>query len=181
MPPATGLSVIALRYFNPIGAHPGGCLGEDPRGVPSNVLPYMMQVAVGRLERLEVYGVDYDTIDGTGVRDYIHVMDVAEAHCIAIDHLDDETGMRAFNLGTGGGVSVLQLLATFEEISGMNIPYQITSRQPGDVGTLIADPSLVEKAWGWRTSRDLQAMCRDAWHFQRQHPNGLLTIARLNK
>ena len=168
----TGLSVIALRYFNPIGAHPGGGLGEDPRGVPSNVLPYMMQVAVGRLERLEVYGVDYDTIDGSGVRDYIHVMDVAEAHCIALDHLDDETGMRAFNLGTGGGVSVLQLLATFEEISGMTIPYQITSRQPGDVGTLIADPSLVEKAWGWRTSRDLQAMCRDAWHFQRLHPNG---------
>ena len=168
----TGLSVIALRYFNPIGAHPSGGLGEDPRGVPSNILPYMMQVAVGRLERLEVYGVDYDTIDGSGVRDYIHVMDVAEAHCIALDHLADETGMRAFNLGTGCGVSVLQLLATFEEISGMTIPYQITSRQPGDVDTLIADPSLVEKAWGWRTSRDLQAMCRDAWHFQRLHPNG---------
>jgi len=166
------LAVIALRYFNPIGAHPGGRLGEDPRGVPSNVLPYMMQVAVGRLGSLQVYGDDYDTIDGSGVRDYIHVLDVAEAHCTALDHLDDETGMRAYNLGTGGGVSVLQLLATVSEISGISIPYQIAARQPGDVATLIADPSLVEKAWGWRTTRDLQAMCRDAWHFQSLHPNG---------
>ena len=151
MPPASPAFRHRAAVLQPDRRPPGGGLGEDPHGMPSNILPYMMQVAVGRLERLEVYGVDYDTIDGSGVRDYIHVMDVAEAHCIALDHLADETGMRAFNLGTGCGVSVLQLLATFEEISGMTIPYQITSRQPGDVDTLIADPSLVEKAWGWRT------------------------------
>jgi UDP-glucose 4-epimerase len=166
------LSVVSLRYFNPIGAHPSGSLGEDPRGVPSNVVPYMMQVAVGRLERLDVYGNDYDTPDGSGVRDYIHVMDVAEAHCTALEHLGDETGMRAFNLGTGTGISVLEMLSVIQEISGQTIPYRIVGRQPGDVGTLIADPSRVEKAWGWRTSRDLEAMCRDAWRFQSQHPSG---------
>jgi len=169
----SSLSVIALRYFNPIGAHLSGALGEDPRGAPSsNVLPYMMQVAVGRREHLEVYGDDYDTPDGSGVRDYIHVLDVAEAHCAALEHLGDEPGKRAFNLGTGVGVSVFQLLATFQEISGKKVPYRVTSRQPGDVGTLIADPSLVEKEWGWRPSRDLNAMCRDAWRFQSLHPNG---------
>jgi UDP-glucose 4-epimerase len=166
------LSVIALRYFNPIGAHPSGQLGEDPRGIPSNVLPYLMQVAVGRLERLEVFGNDYDTIDGTGVRDYIHVMDVAEAHCLALDHMDDESGMRSFNIGTGTGVSVLQLLSAFSEVSGLNVPYRIVGRQPGDVGTLIADPGRIEKVWGWSTSRDLHAMCGDAWRFQQLHPQG---------
>jgi UDP-glucose 4-epimerase len=169
------LSVIALRYFNPISAHPSGSLGEDPKGTPNNLLPYMMQVAVGRLDRLEVYGNDYDTPDGTGVRDYIHVMDVAEAHCTAIDHLNDDKGKRAFNLGSGIGVSVLQLLTTFQEVSGITIPYQIVDRKPGDVGTLIANPSRVEKLWGWTTSRDLQAMCRDAWRFQSLHPNGYMS------
>jgi UDP-glucose 4-epimerase len=166
------LSVVSLRYFNPIGAHPSGMLGEDPKGIPSNVLPYMMQVAVGRLEKLQVYGGDWETPDGSGVRDYIHVMDVAEAHCVAMEHLDDETGMRAFNLGTGAGVSVLGLLAAFQQVSGVTIPYEIIGRQPGDVATLIADPSRIEKAWGWQTSRDLYAMCADAWRFQSQHPNG---------
>ncbi len=166
------LSVVALRYFNPIGAHPSGALGEDPAGIPSNLLPYALQVAVGRLERLEIYGADYDTIDGSGVRDYIHVMDVAEAHCVALDHLDDEPGMRAFNLGTGSGVSVLQLLAVVEEISGIAIPRHMGARRAGDVATLIADPSRIEKVWGWRTTRDLQAMCRDAWRFQSLHPHG---------
>jgi UDP-glucose 4-epimerase len=166
------LSVIALRYFNPIGAHPGGHVGEDPQGVPGNVLPFMMQVAVGRRARLEIYGDDYDTLDGTGVRDYIHVMDVAEAHCVALDHTRTETGKQAFNLGTGCGVSVLQLLATFQEISGTSIPYQIVGRKRGDVATLIADPSRVEELWGWRTARDLPAMCRDAWRFQSLHPSG---------
>jgi UDP-glucose 4-epimerase len=166
------LSVIALRYFNPVGAHPGGGLGEDPRGVPSNVLPYMMQVALRLIERLDVYGGDYDTADGSGVRDYIHVMDVAEAHCLALDHLADETGKRALNLGTGHGVSVLQLLATFQAVTGTTIPYRMVGRQPGDVGTLIADPARIEKLWGWRTSRDLGAMCRDAWQFQSLHPGG---------
>lgn len=166
------LAVISLRYFNPIGAHPSGLLGEDPKGIPGNVLPYMMQVAVGRLERLQVYGGDWETPDGTGVRDYIHVMDVAEAHCVAMEHLADEAGMRAFNLGAGAGVSVLELLATFQQVSGVTIPYEIIGRQPGDVATLIADPSRVEKAWGWRARHGLYSMCADAWRFQSRHPNG---------
>jgi UDP-glucose 4-epimerase len=167
-----GLSVVSLRYFNPVGAHPSGALGEDPKGVPSNVLPYIMQVAVGRLEKLQVFGGDWETPDGSAVRDYIHVMDVAEAHCVAVEHLGDELGIRAFNLGAGAGVSVLELLAAVQQVSGMTIPYEIIGRQPGDVATLIADPSRVEKTWGWRTSRDLRAMCADAWRFQRRHPNG---------
>lgn len=166
------LSVVSLRYFNPIGGHPTGALGEDPKGVPSNVLPYMMQVAVGRLKKLQVYGGDWETPDGSGVRDYIHVLDVAEAHCVAMEHLDDETGLRAFNLGTGTGVSVLELLATFQQVSGVTIPYEVIDRQPGDVATLVADPTRIEKAWGWRTSRDLRAMCADAWRFQSEHPSG---------
>jgi UDP-glucose 4-epimerase len=166
------LSVVSLRYFNPIGGHPSGALGEDPKGVPSNVLPYMMQVAVGRLGKLQVYGGDWDTPDGSGVRDYIHVLDVAEAHCVALEHLDDEVGLRAFNLGSGTGVSVLELIAAFQQVSGVTIPYEIIGRQPGDVATLVADPSRIEKVWGWRTSRDLLSMCADAWRFQREHPNG---------
>ena len=132
----------------------------------------MMQVALGQLDCLEVYGDDYDTPDGSGVRDYIHVVDVAEAHCVALDHLDDEPGMQVFNLGTGKGVSVLQLLATFEEVTGEKVQYRIVGRQPGDVAMLIADPTRVEKIWGWQTSRDLPVMCRDAWHFQSLHPGG---------
>lgn len=166
------LSAVSLRYFNPIGAHASGELGEDPKGVPSNVLPYMLQVAVGRRERLQVYGGDWDTPDGSGVRDYIHVMDLAEAHCVAMEHLDEEAGLRAFNLGTGTGVSVLQLIAAVEEASGVAIPYEIVARKPGDVATLIADPSRIEKTWGWRTSRDLSQMCKDAWQFQSRYPRG---------
>jgi UDP-glucose 4-epimerase len=171
------LSVISLRYFNPIGAHPTGALGEDPKGVPGNVLPYMMQVAVGRREKLQVYGGDWETPDGSGVRDYVHVMDVAEAHCLALDHLDEEAGVRVFNLGTGVGISVLELIAAFEAASGVTVRYEVIGRQPGDVATLIADPTRLEKAWGWRTSRDLPAMCADAWRFQRLHPNGYAAAA----
>lgn len=166
------LSVISLRYFNPVGAHPSGELGEDPKGIPGNVLPYMMQVAVGRLARLQVYGDDYHTPDGTGVRDYIHVMDVADAHRVAMEHLGDEAGLRSFNVGTGTGYSVLELVAAFQRASGMLVPYEIIGRQPGDVAVLIADPSRIEKEWGWRTSRDLYAMCSDAWRFQSRHPHG---------
>jgi UDP-glucose 4-epimerase len=169
------LSIIALRYFNPIGAHPTGSLGEDPRGIPSNVLPYIMQVAVGRLPVFEVYGDDYDTSDGSGVRDYIHVMDVAEAHCIALERLNERNGIHAFNIGTGTGVSVLELLATFESVTGQEIPYKIVGRQQGDVATLIADPGRIQRDWGWSTSRDLQVMCRDAWRFQRLHPEGYIS------
>lgn len=166
------LSVIALRYFNPVGGHPSGELGEDPQGVPNNIMPYMMQVALGRLDALIVFGNDYDTPDGTGVRDYIHVMDVAEAHCVAVERLSDHRGMRSLNLGTGCGVSVLELRAAFEEACQIPIPYQIAERRPGDVGMLIADPSLADKEWGWRTSRALSAMCADAWRFAEHHPNG---------
>lgn len=165
-------SMIALRYFNPVGGHPSGKLGEDPHGVPDNVMPYMMQVAVGRLEKLTVFGTDYDTPDGSGVRDYIHVMDVAEAHCVAMERLADANGLRTLNIGTGTGISVLQLLATFQEVCGVTVRHEIAGRRAGDVGTLIADPSRVEKEWGWRTTRDLRAMCADAWRFQSLHPNG---------
>jgi len=166
------LSAISLRYFNPIGAHPAGALGEDPRGVPGNVLPYMLQVAVGRRRKLQVYGGDWETPDGSGVRDYVHVMDVAEAHCTALEHLDDEAGLRAFNVGTGVGVSVLELIAAVEAVSGVTVPYEVIGRQPGDVAILVADPSKLEKAWGWRAGRDVRTMCADAWRFQSLHPNG---------
>lgn len=172
------LSAITLRYFNPIGAHPSGALGEDPKGVPGNVLPYMLQVAVGRRQKLQVYGGDWETPDGSGVRDYVHVMDIAEAHCIALDHLDDEAGARAFNVGSGIGISVLELIAAVEAVSGVTVPYDVVGRQPGDVATLVADPSRLEKAWGWRTSRDLRTMCADAWRFQRLHPNGYAPSTR---
>lgn len=166
------LSVVSLRYFNPIGAHPSGALGEDPKGVPSNIMPYMLQVAIGRRSKLQVLGRDWETPDGSAVRDYIHVMDVAEAHCIALDHLDDEVGVHAFNVGTGMGISVLELIAAFEAVSGVTVPYEVVGRQSGDVAALVADPSRLEKAWGWRTSRDLHTMCADAWRFQCLHPSG---------
>ncbi|MFH9863675.1 UDP-glucose 4-epimerase GalE [Streptomyces sp. NPDC017202] len=166
------MKVLALRYFNPVGAHPGGLLGEDPQGVPNNVMPYVAQVAVGRRERLDVFGDDYPTPDGTGVRDYIHVMDVAEGHRIAVERLDDRTGMRVFNLGTGTGTSVLQLVAAFREASGRPVPCRIVDRRPGDVAELVADAGAVAAAWGWTTTRDLAAMCRDAWRFQELNPHG---------
>ena len=165
-------SAISLRYFNPVGAHPSGSLGECPRGIPNNVMPYMMQAAAGKLPALQVFGGDYDTPDGCPVRDYIHVMDVAEAHRLAVEHLDDQSGMRVLNLGTGIGVSVLELVRTFEETCGIRVPYAIVGRQGGDVPTLIADASRVEKEWGWRTTRDIRAMCADAWRFQQLNPNG---------
>ncbi len=166
------LSVIALRYFNPIGAHPTGLLGEDPLGVPYNVMPYLTQIAVGRLIELSVFGDDYPTPDGTAVRDYIHVADVADAHRVALEHLDDRTGFRVFNLGTGSGVSVLQLIAAFSQACGRDIPYRIVGRRLGDVASLIADASQVEREWGWRTTRSLMDMCRDAWEFQSRNPHG---------
>ncbi|MFJ4776236.1 UDP-glucose 4-epimerase GalE [Streptomyces sp. NPDC088762] len=166
------LSVLALRYFNPVGAHPSGLLGEDPHGVPNNVMPYVAQVAAGRLPRLSVFGNDYPTPDGTGIRDYIHVVDVAEGHRTALEHLGDENGMRVFNLGTGVGSSVLDLVAAFSEASGRQIPYEITGRRPGDVAELVADPSAVARAWNWATTRDLATMCRDAWRFQELNPTG---------
>ncbi|WP_330265540.1 UDP-glucose 4-epimerase GalE [Streptomyces griseorubiginosus] len=168
-----GFSVLALRYFNPVGAHPSGLLGEVPRkAVPNNVMPYLARVAAGRLPRLSVFGGDYPTADGTGVRDYIHVMDVAEGHRLALEHLDDEVGMRVFNLGTGRGTSVLELLAAFQRACGRPIPYEVTDRRPGDVPALVADPGAVARAWNWSTARDLDVMCRDAWRFQELNPSG---------
>jgi UDP-glucose 4-epimerase len=165
-------TVISLRYFNPAGADPSGALGECPRGVPGNLMPYIVRAAAGTLGRLQVFGDDYDTPDGSAVRDYVHVVDIADAHRIALDHLADGPGLHAFNLGTGAGVSVFQLLATFQEVCGVSVPFEVAGRRPGDVATLIADPAMVEKEWGWRTSLDLAAMCRDAWRFQQLNPHG---------
>jgi UDP-glucose 4-epimerase len=165
-------TVVSLRYFNPVGAHPSGSLGECPKGTPNNVMPYMIQVAAGKLPKLQVFGADYDTPDGSPVRDYIHIMDVAEAHRLAVEHLEDQPGMRVLNLGAGIGVSVLELVRRFEETCGICVPYEIVSRCGGDVPTLIADASRVEKEWGWRATRDIQTMCRDAWRFQQLNPDG---------
>jgi UDP-glucose 4-epimerase len=164
--------VLALRYFNPIGAHESGLLGEDPLGVPNNVLPYLTQVAVGRLPRLQVFGTDYPTPDGSCIRDYVHVVDVADGHRVALDHLADATGLRVRNLGTGVGTSVLELIAAFEEASGRQLPVELVGRRPGDVARLVADPGLVAREWGWRTTRDVPAMVRDAWRFQQLNPFG---------
>jgi len=164
------LSVLALRYFNPTGAHPSGMLGEDPVGVPGNLMPYLTAVAAGSLDQLTVYGADYPTRDGSAVRDYVHVTDVAEAHRIGLQRASEYTGMRVLNLGTGLGVSVLEFVAAFERACDVQVPFRIAGRRPGDVASLVADPSLVDKEWGWRATRDLRSMCRDAWRFQqRQH------------
>jgi len=170
------LSVTALRYFNPIGAHPGGQLGEVPTGVPNNVVPYLMQVAVGQLEKLSVFGDDYGTPDGTAVRDYIHVLDVVTGHRVAMEHLGEDSGLRVFNLGTGVGTSVLQLVAALSEACGRPLPFKITDRRPGDVASLIADPGRVRRAWGWQATRGLAEMCQDAWRFQRLNPTGYVAV-----
>jgi UDP-glucose 4-epimerase len=166
------LQVIALRYFNPIGAHGTGLLGEDPRGLPHNLVPYLTQVAIGRLPELRIFGSDYPTPDGTCVRDYLHVVDVADGHRVAMEHLDDATGLRIRNLGTGVGTSVTELVAAFEQASGRTIPVRRMPRRPGDVPRLVADPALVAAEWGWRTRYDVARMCRDAWAFGELNPMG---------
>jgi UDP-glucose 4-epimerase len=171
------LRVIALRYFNPTGAHPSGILGEVPRGVPNNLMPFLTQVAVGRLDRVHIFGADYATEDGTCVRDYIHVVDVADGHRSALDHLDDAPGLQRFNLGTGVGTTVLQLVEAFQRVSGILLPVSIEGRRPGDVDTLVADPARVTREWGWRATRDVDQMCADAWAFQRQNPFGYVDEA----
>lgn len=165
-------SITILRYFNPVGAHPSGLIGEDPRGIPNNLMPYIAQVAIGKLERLAIFGNDYPTPDGTGVRDYIHVMDLAEGHLKAIDHINDHKGVAVYNLGTGEGYSVLQMLKMFEHVSGRQIPYQIVSRRPGDIAECWADTSLAAKQLGWQATRGLQDMMRDAWNWQQKNPQG---------
>lgn len=166
------LHVIALRYFNPVGAHPSGALGEDPRGVPNNVLPYLSQAAAGRFAQLTVFGDDYPTPDGTGVRDYIHVMDVAAGHRVALEHMHDQHGMLQVNLGTGTGTSVLELIREFERASGRPVPYKIGHRRAGDVATLVADPSLARRLWDWRAIRTVTDVCQDMWRFQCRNPRG---------
>ena len=163
---------VNLRYFNPVGAHPSGTIGEDPSGIPNNLMPYICQVAVGRREKLQVFGGDYPTVDGTGVRDYIHVMDLARAHADALEYLVREDRSLTVNLGTGRGVSVLELLRGFEQASGRGIPYEIVARRPGDVAEVYADPSLANRLLGWRAELDVDAMCRDAWRWQSMNPRG---------
>lgn len=165
-------NLALLRYFNPVGAHPSGRIGEDPADIPNNLMPYIAQVAVGRRERLSVYGSDYPTPDGTGVRDYIHVMDLAEGHVKALQWLERGLGIQAFNLGTGKGYSVLDMLHAFERACGRKLPYTLTDRRPGDVASCYADPTLAERELGWRAGLDLEAMCADAWRWQSTNPDG---------
>ena len=165
-------SIALLRYFNPIGAHASGQIGEDPFDVPNNLMPYITQVAVGRLEKLSVFGDDYDTEDGTGVRDYIHVVDLAAGHLKAVDYVMNHTGAEAFNLGTGEGYSVLDLVKAFERASGQTIPYTIAPRRPGDIAICFADPTKSRQVLNWQATHGIEDMCRDAWHWQSNNPNG---------
>ncbi len=169
---APEMNVVLLRYFNPIGAHESGRIGEDPRDIPNNLMPYVTQVAVGRRERLGVFGDDYDTVDGTGVRDYIHVVDLARGHVAALQAIEQGCGLGIFNLGTGEGTSVLQLVRAFEEATGVQIPYEIQGRRPGDIDACYADCSKAERELGWRALFDVRRACEDSWRWQSQNPNG---------
>lgn len=174
----SAMSAVLLRYFNPVGAHPSGRIGEDPSGIPNNLMPYVAQVAVGRRERLQVFGGDYATPDGTGVRDYIHVMDLAQAHVCALAYGQAHTGARAINVGTGRGYSVLELVRAFEQASGRGVPFDIVERREGDVSALWAEPTLARQLLGWRAENDLAAMCEDAWRWQSANPEGYVTAGR---
>jgi UDP-glucose 4-epimerase len=164
-----------LRYFNPVGAHESGLIGEDPRGTPNNLMPYVAQVAIGRRARLQVFGADYPTVDGTGVRDYIHVADLAEGHVAALQYLLEQARGITVNLGTGRGHSVLEVVRAYEVASGRPVPYDIVARRPGDVAACYADPSLASDLLGWRARRDLAAMCTDSWRWQTLNPQGFQT------
>jgi UDP-glucose 4-epimerase len=164
--------IALLRYFNPVGAHESGTIGEDPRGTPNNLMPYVAQVAVGKRPKLQVFGADYDTPDGTGVRDYLHVVDLAEGHVAALRRLLGGAGSLTVNLGTGRGSSVLELVHAFERASGKRVPYEIVARRPGDVASCYADPALAAETIGWKATRDLDAMCADTWRWQTANPNG---------
>ncbi len=165
-------NVVLLRYFNPVGAHASGRIGEDPADIPNNLLPYISQVAVGRLDELRVFGGDYPTPDGTGVRDFIHVVDLSVGHVRALACFERQPAVRTYNLGTGKGYSVLDMLAAFEQACGRKIPYRITERRPGDVAVCYADPSKAEKELGWKAVRGIADMCRDAWKWQSENPEG---------
>jgi len=165
-------NVVLLRYFNPIGAHKSGIIGEDPKGIPNNLVPYISQVAVGKLERLNVFGNDYPTVDGTGVRDYIHVVDLALGHLKAVEKVLSSKGIDAYNLGTGNGYSVLQMVKAFEGASGQKVNYKIAPRRSGDVAMCYADPSYALEKLNWKAERELKEMCEDTWRWQKNNPNG---------
>ncbi|GGA84999.1 UDP-glucose 4-epimerase [Neiella marina] len=164
--------IALLRYFNPVGAHKSGLIGEDPSGIPNNLTPYITQVAVGKLQQLSVFGGDYPTKDGTGVRDYIHVVDLAEGHVKALDKLNTSPGLVVYNLGTGNGYSVLEVIAAFSQACGVEIPYQVVERRPGDIAECYAEPSLATAELGWKAQRELAEMAEDAWRWQSANPNG---------
>lgn len=169
-------SATILRYFNPVGAHPGGDMGEDPRGIPNNLMPYVAQVAVGRRERLSIYGDDYPTVDGTGVRDYIHVLDLAEGHVAALRRCAARPGVHVYNLGTGKGHSVFEVLTAFSRACGKNLPSRIAPRRPGDIAEVWAQTDKAERELNWKAQRTLDEMCRDAWNWQSRHPNGYAEV-----
>lgn len=165
-------SVALLRYFNPIGAHASGLIGEDPAGIPNNLMPFIAQVAVGKREQLSVFGNDYDTVDGTGVRDYIHVVDLALGHIKALEKISETQGVHTYNLGSGQGTSVLELVGAFEKVNGVPVPYQIVDRRPGDVATCFANADKALAELNWQTEKTIEDMCRDTWHWQSSNPNG---------
>lgn len=165
-------NIALLRYFNPVGAHPSGRIGEDPNGIPNNLFPYVTQVAVGKLAALRVFGNDYPTPDGTGIRDYIHVVDLATGHLRALEKLRQSPGVVTFNLGTGRGNSVMEVLFAFEKACGKKIPYEIVERRPGDAAISYADPTRAQQELGWKALRDLDEMCRDSWNWQKNNPQG---------
>jgi UDP-glucose 4-epimerase len=164
--------IIMLRYFNPVGAHSTGMIGEDPNDIPNNLLPYISQVAIGKLDCVSVFGNDYPTRDGTGVRDYIHIVDLAMGHIKALDKIKSKTGITTYNLGTGKGYSVLEMVEAFKKASGRNIPYRMTGRRPGDIAECYADPTLAKKELNWIAERGIDEMCRDTWNWQSKNPNG---------
>lgn len=162
----------SLRYFNPVGAHPSGRIGENPSGIPNNLLPFVSQVAVGKRDQLSVFGDDYDTVDGTGVRDYIHVVDLAKAHVAALEHLGAPNEYKVYNIGTGRGTSVLELVHAFEKAAEKQIPYQVIARRPGDIATCYADATLAKTELGWQAELSIEDACRDSWRWQSQNPDG---------
>ncbi|MGD6778572.1 UDP-glucose 4-epimerase GalE [Sutcliffiella horikoshii] len=165
-------SISLLRYFNPIGAHESGRIGEDPNGIPNNLMPFITQVAIGKLPQLQVFGNDYDTVDGTGVRDYIHVVDLAKGHLKALEKVLTDKGVNAYNLGTGTGYSVLEMVKAFEKASQRNVPYKIVARRPGDIGECFADPTKAKEELDWQAEKGLDEMCQDSWKWQKNNPNG---------
>ena len=165
-------NVVLLRYFNPIGAHASGLIGENPNGIPNNLMPYITQVAVGKLDKLHVFGDDYATPDGTGVRDYIHVVDLAKGHVKALQAIEKNCGVAVYNLGTGRGYSVLELVHAFEQVSGVKIPYVVENRRPGDIAICYSDPGKAKRELGWKAEYDIYEMCRDSWNWQKKNPDG---------